>query len=56
LHGQLDSILQKLMNWGFIEVSGRGKALRIAATEKGKAGTRMFHHVLNPRKPIAVLG
>src|SRR6266705_953263 len=56
LHGQLDSILQKLMNWGFIEVSGRGKALRIAATEKGKAGTRMLHHVLNPRKPIAVLG
>ena len=55
LHGQVDSILHRLQEWGFIELRGRGKELRIVATEKGRAGNRMFHHVLNPRPPLPIL-
>ncbi|MDG6912446.1 MAG: hypothetical protein JRN35_05125 [Nitrososphaerota archaeon] len=54
-HAQTDSILQRLVAWGFVELSGRGKTLQIRATSMGSAGSKMFHHVLNPRPPPEVL-
>ena len=55
LQGQLDSILNKLTSWGFIELSGRGKKLKIGITPKGIEGRKMFFHVLNPRAPLTIL-
>ena len=55
LHGQLDSLLQKLSAWGSIEQLGRGKQMRIGITENGIEGRKMFFHMLNPRKPLTIL-
>jgi len=55
LHGQVDSILHKLESWGFVDLVGRGKQMRVRITDKGIEGRKMFFHVLNPRKPLSVL-
>jgi hypothetical protein len=55
LHGQVDSILHKLETWGFVDLVGRGKLMRVKITDKGIEGRKMFFHVLNPRKPLPVL-
>lgn len=52
---QVDAILQRLEDWGFVERVGRGRALRIRATEKGTHGDVMFNHVLAPRPPLSLL-
>jgi hypothetical protein len=55
LHGQVDSILRRLESWGFINLAGRGKLMRVRITDKGIEGRKMFFHVLNPRKPLPIL-
>jgi hypothetical protein len=55
LYGQLDSILQKLDAWGFVDLIGRGKLMRIRITDRGIEGRKMFFHMSNPRKPLSVL-
>ena len=55
LYGQLDSILQKLDAWGFVDLIGRGKLMRIRITDRGIEGRKMFFHMSNPRKPLPVL-
>lgn len=55
LHAQTDAILRRLDSWGFVEIEGRGKAMRVRATEMGRAGAKMFHHVLYPRPPPELL-
>jgi len=55
LHGQVDSILHKLDTWGFVELTGRGKYMRIRITDKGIEGRKMFFHMLKPRKPLPIL-
>jgi Domain of unknown function (DUF6293)/DUF6293 C-terminal winged helix domain len=55
LYGQLDAILRKLESWGFVELKGRGKSMRIAITDKGIEGRKMFFHVLNPQKPLDLI-
>jgi hypothetical protein len=55
LQGQVDSILNKLSSWGFIELSGRGKKLKIGITREGIEGRKMFFHMLNPKRPLDVL-
>jgi len=49
LHGQVDTILWRLEKWGFVQLSGHGKGLRISLTEHGKGGYLMFHHRIYPR-------
>jgi hypothetical protein len=55
LYGQVDSILHKLETWGFVDLVGRGKLMRVRITDKGIEGRKMFFHVLNPRKPLPIL-
>lgn len=55
LHGQLDSILDKLNIWGFIEQTNRGKKMSIGITRKGIEGMKMFFHMLKPKVPLDVL-
>jgi uncharacterized protein DUF6293 len=56
LYGQVDSILDRLYSWGFVEREGHGKQARITVTESGIEGRKMFFHMLNPRKkPIDLL-
>jgi hypothetical protein len=55
LHGQVDSILHKLESWGFVDLFGRGKLMRVRITDKGIEGRKMFFHMLNPRKPLSIL-
>ncbi len=55
LQGQTDSILRKLEAWGFVDLLGRGKSLRIQLTDKGIEGRKMFLHMLTPRKPLGIL-
>ena len=56
LHGQIDSILWRLERWGFVNLSGHGKGLRISLTEHGKGGYLMFHHRIYPRTLPKALG
>lgn len=55
LYGQLDSILRKLDTWGFVDLIGRGKLMRIKVTDRGVEGRKMFFHMSNPRKPLPLL-
>ena len=55
LHAQADTILHRLVSWGFAEIHGRRRGMRISATETGRGGARMFRHVLEPRSPPTVL-
>lgn len=52
---QANGILHRLEQWGFVEISGRGSQFRIQTTEKGRAGARMFRHVLVRRTPPSLL-
>jgi hypothetical protein len=55
LHAQADIVLRRLSSWGFVEISGRGRGMRIRATEMGRGGARMFRHVLRPREAPVLL-
>jgi hypothetical protein len=55
LHAQTDVILRRLDSWGFLRIEGRGKRMLIQATEKGRGGARMFHHMLFPQPEPTVL-
>jgi len=55
LQAQTDVILRRLESWGFLAIEGRGKATKIQATEMGRAGAKMFHHVLYPRPLPTIL-
>lgn len=52
---QANSILRKLEQWGFVELRGHGSSFRIHPTEKGRAGARMFRHILSSRTPPTAL-
>jgi hypothetical protein len=56
LYGQLESILRKLDAWGFVELVGRGKLMRIKITDKGIECRKMFFHISNPSKPLSLDG
>lgn len=55
LHAQADVILRRLDSWGFLEIKGRGRRMLIGATEMGRGGSRMFHHLLSPHACPSVL-
>jgi len=55
LHAQADVILRRLDAWGFIEIEGRGRALRVKVTNMGVAAAKMFNHILHPRPPPDIL-
>ena len=48
LQGQLNSIIYRLLTWGFVELTDHGKRLKITVTEKGIEGRKMFFHILHP--------
>jgi hypothetical protein len=52
---QANGILHRLEQWGFVELRGRGSQFRIHVTDKGKAGARMFKHVLDKPTPPSIL-
>lgn len=55
LHAQADVVLRRLVDWGFVEIAGRGRRMRIGPTEMGRGGARMFRHVTQPRPAPAIL-
>ena len=55
LQGQLNSIIYRLLTWGFVELNDHGKRLKITVTEKGIEGRKMFFHILHPSEPPDIL-
>ena len=55
LQAQANRILHRLEDWGFVELQGHGAKFRIRTTDKGKAGARMFQHVLKKPTPPSLL-
>ena len=56
LQAQANTVLGHLDSWGFISSEGRGKQLRISASERGVWGNRMFQHQLTKRPRLGILG
>lgn len=55
LHAQADAIIERLKVKDFLRPQGKGPTLRLKLTEKGRACSTMFHHVLDPRPRLPIL-